>query len=92
MGGGPRLPELQTFLLGFGRRGETTVEFRVALGVSRHQLLEQGHVGTLLRCHVVDMCQIGIEGCVEAMIAEEKGEQEQGGKEIFVEGRRWKVE
>ena len=39
VGRGPRLPELQTLLLGFGRRGDTTVEFLLALGVSRHQLL-----------------------------------------------------
>ncbi len=88
MGGGPGLPELQTFLLGFGRRGDTTVEFLLALGVSRHQLLKQSHVGTLFWRHIVNMCQIGIKGRIEAVIAEESGKQEEdNGEEFLVDFR-----
>ena len=44
MTGRPRLPKVETFLLGLRRRGQTTVKFLLALGVSRHQLLKQSHV------------------------------------------------
>ena len=71
MGGCPRLPELETLLLGLWRSGDTTVEFLLALGVSRHQLLQESHIGTLDRRHIVDMGEISIESGMKAVIAEE---------------------
>ena len=91
MGGCPRLPELETLLLGLWRSGDTTVEFLLALGVSRHQLLQESHIGTLDRRHIVDMGEIGIESGMKAVIAEEGREKKEDDGENFVDffrGRR----
>ena len=40
-------------------------------------MLKEGHVGALGRGHVVDVGEIGIEGGVEAVVAEECCEEEE---------------
>ena len=92
MGGCPRLPEVKALLLGLGGRGDTTIEFLLALGVSRHQLLQESHIGALGRGHVVDMSQIGIESGMKAVIAEEEREQKDDDGENLVERGMRKVE
>ena len=91
MGGCPRLPKVKARLLGLWRSGDTTVEFLLALGVSRHQLLQESHIGTLDRRHIVDMGEISIESGMKAVIAEEGREKKEDDGENFVDffrGRR----
>ena len=91
MEGCPRLPELEALLLGLWCSGNTTVELLLALRVSRHQLLQESHICTLDRRHIVDMCQIGIKSGMKAVIAEEGREKKEDDGENFVDffrGRR----
>ena len=71
--------------MGLRGRGNATRELLLALGVCRHQLLQESHVCTLDRRHVVDMGEVGIESGMEAVIAEEGCEEKEENGENLVD-------